>query len=334
MTAARAAADAAGRASSCSTRTSSRRWCRRARTTATRGPSGRCSRCAGRSTTRARRCWRGRGAAGRGRAGGARGAGVAPAGRRGPGAGADHAGPAGAAPFEVDPARRRCAVRERGRTTALLVGPGLRPGAATAALVAACWPSTAGADAPRCRPSWTRRRSTAWRPRRRLVGGGRAAAACSRRTRGVRAARWARPVGADGRGARRRAPGRPPPRWGQVVVLKGARTVVAAPDGAVAHGGRAEPRAGHGRHRATCSRARSGRCSRRAWRRGTRPGSASTSTRPPASTCASGWAMRACWPRDLLLELPRVRRHLARLAERQAPERRPLGFALRRPRRP
>ena len=32
---------------------------------------------------------------------------------------------------------------------------------------------------------------------------------------------------------------------------------------------------------------------------------------------------------DLLPELPRVRRHLARIAERRAPERRPLGFALR-----
>jgi NAD(P)H-hydrate epimerase len=34
---------------------------------------------------------------------------------------------------------------------------------------------------------------------------------------------------------------------------------------------------------------------------------------------------------DLLTELPRVRRHLARLAERQAPDRRPMGFALRVP---
>ena len=82
--------------------------------------------------------------------------------------------------------------------------------------------------------------------------------------------------------------------WRQVVVLKGARTVIAAPDGTVADRARSRIRRWRPAARATCSPARSGRCSPRAWSRSPPRGSACTSTARPASASASGSATPGC----------------------------------------
>ncbi len=84
-------------------------------------------------------------------------------------------------------------------------------------------------------------------------------------------------------------------RWGVVVVLKGARTVVAAPGWPGGQQHVREPGPGHRAAPVTCSRASSPPCSPRACRPGRPRVLGSTSMGSPASTCGSGWATQGCW---------------------------------------
>jgi len=229
------------------------------------------------------------------------------------------------APFELDAGAALVALGKR-RWTALLVGPGLRPGPATIALVAGLLrPGTTEDDSPAVVDAealdslavtaewWAAiARPCVLTPHpgefARLDGAPVGGGDTERVERAAAAAR----------------------RWGQVVVLKGARTVVAAPDGAVVMAGAANPALGTG---------------------GTGDVLAGTIGSLLAQGCSAWDAARlgvhlhatagdhvrerqgdaGLLASDLLPELPRVRRHLARLAARQAPKHRPLGFAIRRP---
>lgn len=127
-------------------------------------------------------------------------------------------------PGEVEPAGALAQIVER-KPDALVVGPGLRAGVATVALVASIVsgqgaPAVIDAEALNSlagRPEW-------WAGGRPLV-------------LTPHAGEFARldgsPVGPDDgeRATRAAAAAR---RWGRVVVLKGARTVIAAPDGRIA----------------------------------------------------------------------------------------------------
>ena len=119
-------------------------------------------------------------------------------------------------------------------------------------------------------------------------------------------------------------------RWDQVVVLKGARTVVAAPDGAVAMAGSANPALGTGGTGDVLAGVIGSLLAQ-----GATPWDAARLGVHLHATAGEHVRERlgdaGLLASDLLPELPRVRRHLVRLAERRAPERRPLGFAMRRP---
>ncbi len=123
------------------------------------------------------------------------------------------------------------------------------------------------------------------------------------------------PSSASSGPAPRRSAGAP------VVVLKGARTVVAAPDGRVACA-HSPTRPWPPVARATCWRASSARC----WPRACPPWEAAClgvhlhGDRRP-STSGSGWAMRVCWRPTCCRSCPRVRRELRAPAVEQ-PERR------------
>ena len=185
---------------------------------------------------------------------------------------------------------------------ALVVGPGLRPGLATAELVrraprgpgeAAPAPIVLDAEALRSLATmddwWDGRPPTGVL----TPHAGEFAPVAGRRAAGSRrrTATWSTTTTARVAAARDAAP-----RWGQVVVLKGARTVIAAPDGERRHRAVREPGPRHRRHRRRPGRARSARCSPRACRRSMRPGSGSTCTVWPATPSASGSATPACWP--------------------------------------
>ena len=140
---------------------------------------------------------------------------------------------------EVDPEPALARILDH-EHDAIVVGPGLRPGLATAELVRHCSRAPARPTPPRS--SSTPRRCARWR---RWSAGGTGDAAAGRadpaRRRVRAAAGGQRPRARRGRRPRRtttthgwRPPATPPRRGDQVVVLKGARTVIAAPDGAVA----------------------------------------------------------------------------------------------------
>ena len=233
------------------------------------------------------------------------------------------------APGEVDVGPALAALADRGRT-ALLVGPGLRPGPATQALVRGLLAGPGGATAAAedttpavvdaealnglaVTPDWW---AATGRP-------------CVLTPHPGEFARLdGAAVGGDDaqRADRARAAA---VRWGQVVVLKGAHTVVAAPDGTVVMAEAANPALGTG---------------------GTGDVLAGTIGSLLAQGCSPWDAARlgvhlhatagahvrerlgdaGLLASDLLVELPRVRRHLVRLAERHAPERRQLGFSIHR----
>jgi NAD(P)H-hydrate epimerase len=116
-------------------------------------------------------------------------------------------------------------------------------------------------------------------------------------------------------------------RWGQVVVLKGARTLVAAPDGGVALADAPNPALGTGGTGDVLAGTIGALLAQ-----GSTPWDAARLGVHLHATAGQHVRERlgdaGLLASDLLPELPRVRRHLARLAERQAPERRPFGFAI------
>jgi NAD(P)H-hydrate epimerase len=118
-------------------------------------------------------------------------------------------------------------------------------------------------------------------------------------------------------------------RWGHVVVLKGARTVVAAPGGSAAMIDARNPALGTGGTGDVLSGTIASLLAQ-----GLTPWDAARLGVHLHATAGAHVRERlgdaGLLASDLLPELPRVRRHLARLAERAAPERRPFGFAMRR----
>ena len=146
---------------------------------------------------------------------------------------------------------------------ALVVGPGLRPGLATAELIAALLRRRRAGDAAAGRGR--RRGAPLAGGARRLVGRSPPAGVLTPHAGEFARLRAASGIGADDDGdlvddddARETAARDAAERWGQVVVLKGARTVVAAPDGrAAARRSRTRPWRVAGP--ATCSPARSAR---------------------------------------------------------------------------
>ncbi|MFN8622256.1 MAG: NAD(P)H-hydrate dehydratase [Chloroflexota bacterium] len=228
------------------------------------------------------------------------------------------------APFVVDAEAAAAVLAER-RHTALLVGPGLRPDASTGALVTRLVGAANGAAAPAVVDAEALNQlaqDDAW-----WASVGRPLVVTPHpgefeRLDGA-------PVGADDaeRADRARAAAE---RWGAVVVLKGARTMVAAPDGRVTMAPSANPALGTGGTGDVLA--------------GT-IGSLLAQGVAPYDAARLGVHLHATagehvrervgdaglLASDLLGELPRVRRHLARLAERERPETRRFGFQPRRP---
>jgi NAD(P)H-hydrate epimerase len=236
------------------------------------------------------------------------------------------------APFEVDSARAAGVLAER-RRTALLVGPGLRATPETDALVMALLGAQGAAEGDRTdEPD----RDAALPP---LVLDAEALNALSR------SGRWwerARPgaVLTPHPGEFERLDGRPvetndperverardaAARWGQVVVLKGARTVVAASDGAVAIADTANPALATGGTGDVLAGTIAGLLAQgaSAWD-AARLGVYLHATAGEHIRERLGDA--GLLASDLLGEIPRVRRHLVRLRERGAPDERRLGF--------
>jgi len=237
------------------------------------------------------------------------------------------------APYEVDAPAAAAAVAAR-RHTALLVGPGLRPGPATHALVAALLgaPISAHDGAPDGQDA-------AAAPAVVDAEALNALAMIAGWWREVRRPCVLTPhpgefgrldgsdVGPDDaeRAERARAAAA---RWGQVVVLKGAHSIVAEPSGETVMAEHANPALGTGGTGdvlagAIASLLAQGLAPWDAARLGVHlHGTAGEHVRERSGDAG-------LMASDLLPELPRVRRHLARIAERRAPEHRPLGFALR-----
>lgn len=229
------------------------------------------------------------------------------------------------APFEVDPMPAARAVTER-RHTALLIGPGLQPGEASRRLVRAMLAATSGAAGPvpavvdaealnslAATPGW-------------------AADVAGPLVLTPHPGEFGRLEGADvgaddaERLERARAAAA---RWGHVVVLKGARSVVAAPGGSAAMIDAPNPALGTGGTGDVLAGTIASLLAQ-----GATPWDAARLGVFLHATAGAHVRERVgdagLLASDLLSELPRVRRHLARLAERAAPERRPFGFAIRR----
>lgn len=231
------------------------------------------------------------------------------------------------APGEVD-AEAALALLAARRSTALLVGPGLRPGAPTRALVAGLVGRPAGSvaggapDSPAVLDAEALNSLAAGADWWQGIG-----RPCVLTPHPGEFARLdGSPVGADDAERVERARDAAV-RWGQVVVLKGAHTVVAAPDGSVAMADHANPALGTGGTGDVLAGA---------------IGSLLAQGCSPWDAARLGVHLHALagehvrermgdaglLASDLLPELPRVRRHLARLAERRSPAGRRLGFAI------
>ena len=228
------------------------------------------------------------------------------------------------APGEVDAPAAAAVVAAR-RHTALLVGPGLRPGTQTRALVAALLaradvadgdpiPGVVDAEALNslaATPDW-------WTQ---------VARPCVLTPHPGEFARLdGRDVGPDvvERAERARAAAA---LWGHVVVLKGARPVVAAPGGETVMADHANPALGTGGTGDVLAGVIASLLAQ-----GLRPWDAARLGVHLHGVAGEHVRERlgdaGLLASDLLPELPRVRRHLARLAERRTPERRTLGFAI------
>ena len=215
---------------------------------------------------------------------------------------------------------------------ALVVGPGLRPGLATAELVRA---------AHRRRRRGTRRRlvldAEALRSLATMDGwwdGERRPAVLTPHAGEFARLRAGSGVDPDADGdliddddARVAAARDAAATWRQVVVLKGARTVIAAPDGEVAVA-RSRTRRSRRAGPATSWPARSARCWPRASPRSPPRASGCTCTARRATAAASGSATPACSPRTCPTALAIARRRLAAIAERRSSGKR-LGFRVR-----
>jgi NAD(P)H-hydrate epimerase len=225
------------------------------------------------------------------------------------------------APHQVDPVAAVAAIEGRAHT-ALLVGPGLRPGTATSELVArlVAGPGTdiasaAVVDAEALNVLAGRRRwwGTVGRPVVLTPHPGEFA-----RLDGS-------PVGAGDqeRADRARDAAR---RWRQVVVLKGARTVVAEPSGACAMSESSNPALATGGTGDVLSGIAASLLAQ-----GSTPWDAARLAVHLHATAGEHVRERlgdaGLLASDLLGEIPRVRRHLVRLAERSTPASRRMGFA-------
>ena len=233
---------------------------------------------------------------------------------------------------EVDPEPALAKILDH-EHDALVIGPGLRPALATADLLRLLLTVP---EEPAAARRARRRGAPDARVGRRLVDVRHPALRADPARRRVRppAGRLGPRPGRGRRPQRRttrrgsRAASAAATEWRQVVVLKGARTVIAAPDGAVGVAPFENPAMAIGRHRATSCPGRSARSWPRGCARTTPRASASTSTASPATRSASGSATPACWRAICPDALPLVRKRLAALAERLRAGRR-LGFGAR-----
>jgi NAD(P)H-hydrate epimerase len=243
------------------------------------------------------------------------------------------------AAYETDPGAALVVLAAR-RRTALLVGPGLRPGAGTDELVLGL---VRAADAPAGDAAGTGATGAgaAGTDAGGLIVDAEGLNALSRTERWWERARPGlvltphpgeferldgRPVGRDDAERAARAT-EAAARWRQVVVLKGARTVVAAPDGRAAVAGSANPALGSGGTGDVLAGVIGGLLAQ-----GLGPWDAARLGVHLHAVAGEHVRERlgdaGLLASDLLPELPRVRRHLARTVDRGRPDGRRVGFRM------